>query len=200
MVTTMPPFIWHFAAWWMLLAVFPMAWALRAHSAMHRDERIYRLTFVVAPILLGVIWLHGIVFDPPSNWARSDALNFFGFWFQTHDIAFYQQHQTQLLAFAAPGVLMSAILTYRGARALQHAWNRRTAAISYGLQIGAWLLLRHLAAVLVELGEGASLATLGAALWSEAFSILAAICLPLPLIIIAYMFARQSLEARPTTA
>lgn len=197
---TMPPYIWHFATWWMLLAVVPVIWALRAHDAMHRDERMYRLTFVVAPILLGVIWLHGLLFDPPSNWAGSQPLNFVGFWFRPHELAFYQQHQTELLALAAPGVLMAAILVYRGSKALDHAWNRRTAAISYGLQISAWLLLRHLPEVLLELGGGVSLATLGSTLWAEALHIAAAVAVPLPLIIIAYLFARQSVEARPTIA
>lgn len=192
----MPPYIWHFVAWWMLLAAFPLAWAFRADSPMRRDERVYRLAFVVAPILLGVIWLHGLLFDPPHNWARSDALNFLGFWFRPHELAFYPQHQTQLLAFAAPGVLMAALLTWRGARSIEYAWNQRTAAISYGLQIGAWLLVHRMAEVLIEVGESFDLRTMVAEAASEAPSIALAVVLPLPFVIVAYLFARQSIEAR----
>lgn len=192
----MPPSIWHFVAWWMLLAAFPLAWAFRADSPMRRDERVYRLAFVVAPILLGVIWVHGLLFDPPDNWARSDALNFFGFWFRPHELSFYPQHQTQLLAFAAPGVLMAAILAYRGARSIEFAWNRRTAAISYGLQIGAWLLIRRLAEVLIQVGESFDVRTMVAEAASDAPGIALAALLPLPFVIVAYLFARQSVEAR----
>ena len=193
----MPPYIWHFAAWWMLLAALPLVWALRAHSPMRRDERMYRLTFVVAPLILAAVWLHGLLFDPPSNWARSHVLDFFGFWFRSHDLAFYPQHQTQLLALAAPGVLASALLTWRGVKSIEHAWNRRTAAISYGLQVGAWLLLRHLAEVLLALSEGVSLPSLSQALLSGALKITLAVIVPLPLIVVAFMFARQSVEANP---
>jgi hypothetical protein len=192
----MPPSIWHFVAWWMLLAAFPLAWALRAHSPMRRDERVYRLTFVVAPILLGVIWVHGLLFAPPENWARSDALNFFAFWFRPHELSFYPQHQQQLLAFAAPGVLMATLLTFRGARSIAYAWNRRTAAISYGLQIGAWLLMRRLAEVLIEVGESFDARTMVATAASEAPSIALAALMPLPFLIVGYLFARQSVEAR----
>jgi hypothetical protein len=192
----MPPAIWHFVAWWMLLAAFPLAWAFRADSPMRRDERVYRLTFVVAPILLGVIWLHGLLFDPPDNWVRSDALNFLGFWFRPHELSFYPQHQTALLAFAAPGVLVAALLAWRGARSIEYAWNRRTAAISYGLQIGAWLLMRRLAEVLIEVGESFDWRTSVAAAANDAPSIALAVLMPLPLVLIAYLFARQSVEAR----
>jgi len=192
----MPPQIWHFFAWWMVLAAFPLAWALHEHSPMRRDERVYRLTFVVAPILLGVIWLHGLLFDPPENWSRSDAASFFTFWFRTHELSFYPQHQTQLLAFAAPGVLMAALLAYRGARSIEYAWNRRTAAISYGLQIGAWLLMRRLAEVLIEVGESFDWRTMVRAAASDVPSIALAVIMPLPLVIVAYLFARQSVEAR----
>jgi hypothetical protein len=193
---TMPPHIWHFSAWWMVLAAFPLAWALRADSQMRRDERVYRLTFVVGPVLLGVIWLHGLLFNPPDNWARSDALNFFGFWFRPHDLSFYVQHQQQLVAFAAPGVLMAALLTWRGARAIEYAWNRRTAAISYGLQVGAWLLLRQLPDALIELGERVDWRSIVAAAWADALSLALAVLIPLPLIAFAYLFERQSVEAR----
>jgi hypothetical protein len=167
---------------------------------MRRDERMYRLTFIVSPIMLGAIWLHGVLFDPPSDWAHADALSFFTFWFRTHDLAFYTHQPAQLLALAAPGVLAAGILAYRGAKSIEYAWNRRTAAISYGLQIGAWLSLRHLAEMLVELGEGLSFPSLGYVLWSEALRIAVAVCIPLPLIVIAFLFARQSVEARPTHA
>jgi len=192
----MPPHIWHFGAWWMVLAAFPLAWALRTDSQMRRDERVYRLTFVVGPVLLGVIWLHGLLFNPPDNWARSDALNFFGFWFRPHALSFYTQHQQQLLAFAAPGVLMAALLTWRGTRAIEYAWNRRTAAISYGLQVGAWLLLRQLPDALIELGERVDWRSIVAAAWADALSLALAVLIPLPLIAIAYLFGRQSVEAR----
>lgn len=192
----MPPHIWHFVAWWMVLAAFPLVWALRADSPMRRDERVYRLTFVVAPVLLGVIWLHGLLFNPPDNWARSDALNFFTFWFRPHELSFYAQHQQQLLAFAAPGVLMAALLTYRGARSIEYAWNARTAGISYGLQVGAWLLLRQLPDALIELGERVDWRSIVAAAWADALSLALAVLIPLPLIAIAYLFARQSVEAR----
>jgi hypothetical protein len=197
----MPPYIWHFFAWWMLLAAIPLTWALRADSQMRRDERVYRLTFVVSPILLGVIWLHGLLFVPPGDWARSDALNFLGFWFRPHELAFYPQHRAQLLAFAAPGVLMAALLAWRGSRSIEYAWNRRTAMISYGLQIGAWLLVGRLAAVLMEVGKSFDWRTSLAAAESDAPSIAIALALPLPLAIVAYLFARQSVEARrPKTA
>jgi hypothetical protein len=180
----------------MVLAAFPLAWALRAHSPMRRDERVYRLTFVVAPVLLGVIWLHGLLFNPPDNWVRSDAFNFFAFWFRPHELSFYAQHQQQLLAFAAPGVLMAALLTYRGAKSIEYAWNRRTAAISYGLQVGAWLLLRQLPDALIELGERVDWRSIVAAAWADALSLALAIIIPLPVVAIAYLFERQSVEAR----
>lgn len=196
----MPPQIWHFFAWWMVLAAFPLAWALRGDSKMHRDERVFRLTFVVAPILLGLIWLHGVLFAPPDNWARSDAASFFTFWFRPHELSFYPTHQAQLLAIAAPGVLMAAVLVWRGARSIEYAWNGRTAAISYGLQIGAWLLLRRLAEVLVDVGESFDWRTIVATAWAEALHIALAVLVPLPFIIVAHLFARQSVEARRTRA
>lgn len=192
----MPPHIWHFGAWWMVLAVFPLAWALRTDSPMRRDERVYRLTFVVAPILLGVIWLHGLLFNPPDNWARSDAFNFLGFWFRPHELSFYAQHRDQLIAFAAPGVLMAALLAYRGAKSIEYAWNRRTAAISYGLQVGAWLLLRQLPDTLLGLGERFDWRSMVAAAASQTSSLVLAVLIPLPLVVIAYLFARQSVESR----
>lgn len=167
---------------------------------MRRDERVYRLTFVVAPILLGVIWLHGLLFNPPDNWERSDALNFFGFWFRAHELSFYAQHQQQLLAFAAPGVLMAAVLAYRGVKSIELAWNRRTAAISYGLQVGAWLLLRHLPDTLIELGERFDWRSMVAAAAAQAPSLALAVLLPLPVVAIAFLFARQSVEARRQNA
>lgn len=196
----MPPYIWHLVAWWMLLAVFPLVWALRAHSALRRDERMYQLAFVVSPVLLGVIWLHGLLFVPPDNWAPHDAINVLAFWFRPHELPFYVHYRNQLLVLAVPGVATASFLAYRGAKVMQYAWNRRTAAISYVLQVGAWLLLRHLAELLIGLGDALTLRSFGWALWIEATRIAIAVCVPLPLIIIAFMFKRQSLEARPTAA
>jgi len=170
----MPSYIWHFVAWWIVLAALPLSWALRAHSPMRRDERVYRLTFLASPLLLGAAWLHGLLLDA---------------WFRPHAMAFYEEQQTKLLTLGSIGLSISLVLAYGGYKAIEHAWNRRTAAISYGLQICAWLLLRTVAAVGVKLDSNVD--------WLS----LSAMMAPLPVIVvIAYLFARQSVEARPAAA
>jgi len=135
---------------------------------------VYRLTFLVSPLLLGAAWLHGLLLDE---------------WFRPHAVAFYEEQQTKLLTLGSIGLSISLVLVYRGYRAIKHAWNRRTAAISYGLQVCAWLLLRQVAAVGVKLDNDINWLSLGAMLT------------PLPIIlVVAYLFARQSVEARPTNA
>src|SRR5690242_15623998 len=144
----MPSSVWYFVAWWLLLAGCPLVWAVRAHSTMRRDERMYQLAFVVAPVLLGLIWLHGLLFAPLSTRAPVAALDVFASSLRLHELSFYVRFRDQLLVLALPGVLTATLFAYRGAKVMQYAWNRRTAAISYALQIGAWLLLRHLAELL----------------------------------------------------
>jgi hypothetical protein len=180
-------------ALWIVLALVPLLWALRAHSPMCRDERVFRLTFVVSPLLLGALWLHGVLFDAPSDWTAASSL---AAWLRPHAPEFYRAHASQLIAIAAPGVALAAVLAYRGARSLDFAWNRRTAAISYALQISAWLLLQRLAAALVDLTSIVDWPTHTRELASHALPLALAILIPLPIATLAFMFARQALERR----
>jgi hypothetical protein len=191
----MPSSILHFVAWWSLLAALPLFWALRAHTPMRRDERVFRLMLVASPLMLAAIWLHGVLIDPPNHWARAEAHHFFAVWFRPREAAFYVDHAHWLLAVAAPVVVIALLLTYRGTRLVEHAWNRRTAAIAFGLQVAGWLLLRPLAGVLVEVGEALRWRAPAAVLSAEAQDIAVAVCIPLPVIAIAFMFARLSVEA-----
>lgn len=178
--------LYQLIAWWVVLTAVPLAWALSAHSALRRDERVYRLTFFVAPLLLGLLWLHGLIFDRPERLAGASTLELLTSTFQPRDPAFFAAHSEQLLLLAAPGVLVAIVFMVRGVRSIEHAWNRRTAAISYGLQVCAWLLLRELAEALVEL-RGLT-------------TVIAALCVPLPALVLAILFGRQSVEANPSPA
>lgn len=194
----MPTYLLHLLVWWSLLAGLPLLWASRASSSMQRDDRVFRLAFLAAPVLFGFVWLHGVLLNSPSHWSKANPLHFFTLSFQPHDGAFYTQQQAWLLALAAFGVAVSALLTYIGVKSIEYAWNRRTAAISYALQICAWLLLRHLAEVLAELNFSDSLASASLLdlLASQGSRIAIAICVPLPFLAMAFMFARQSVERR----
>jgi len=192
----MPPQILHFAAWWTLLALVPLCWALRKDSALRRDERVYRLTFIVAPLMLGLIWLHGLLFDVEGV-GGSRGLEAIALWFRPHALSFYRERHVELIAIAAPGVLMSLVLAYRGSKAIEHAWNRRTAAISFGLLMCAWLLLHRLPHALLELAQATGFRSLPALANADIQSIALALLLPLPAALLAYMFARQAVEAHP---
>lgn len=192
----MPTDLIQLFAWWLLLALAPIVWALSAHSPMRRDERMFRLTFIAAPLVLAMVWLHGVLLDPPPNWERADALRSFLLLFRPHDAAFYSTQLGFLLGAAAPGVLAAAWMVYRGSKCIHWAWNRRTAAISYALQVAGFLLLRHLAGLSLDLAESARWRPLGAVLVEEADRIALAVCVPLPFIIVGLMFARLSVEAR----
>lgn len=186
----------HFAAWWTLFAALPLLWALRADSTMRRDERVYRLTFFFAPVMLGLIWLHGLVFEVPAM-GKAQGLEAIALWFRPHAIDFYRAHHVELLAIAAPGVLLSLVLVYRGSRVIEHAWNRRTAAISFGLVMCAWLLLHSLPKALFELARGAEIRSLAALGSADMQSLVLALVLGLPAALLAYLFARQAVEAHP---
>jgi hypothetical protein len=196
----MPPHLLHFAAWWTLLALVPLLWALRRDSAMRRDERVYRLTFIYAPMMLGLVWLHGLLFDVPQNLGDARGVEAVALWFRPHALTFYSEHRNELLAIAAPGVLTALVLAYRGSKAIEHAWNRRTAAISFGLLMCAWLLLRRLPQALLELAQDSGLRSLPSLASIDVQSVALAVCLPLPIALLAYMFARQAVEADPRAA
>jgi hypothetical protein len=196
----LPPHLLHFAAWWTLLALAPLLWALRRDSAMRRDERVYRLTFIYAPMMLGLVWLHGLLFDVPQNLGDARGLEAVALWFRPHALPFYSEHRNELLAIAAPGVLTALVLAYRGSKAIEHAWNRRTAAISFGLLICAWLLLRRLPQALLELAQDSSLRSLPAIASADIQGLLLALVVPLAVAAVAYVFARQAVEAHPQVA
>jgi hypothetical protein len=191
----MPSSLLHFAAWWLLLAALPLIWAVRAHSPMRRDERVFRLMLIVSPLLMAAIWLHGLAFEPARNWAQAEPLLFFAVWFRPHAATFYAEHAPVLLAVAAPVIVIAGWLAYRGTRLIDYAWNRRTAAISFALQIAGWLLLRPLAAVLVEIGDAARTQAVAAALAANTSELVLALVPPLPVIAVALMFSRLSIEA-----
>jgi hypothetical protein len=176
-----------FLALWTALAAAPLLWAGSAHSALRRDERVYRLTFVAAPLLLGVLWLHGVVFET-------------GAWLMPREPALFRERAFELVAIAVPGVLVASVLVYRGVKAIDLAWNRRTAAISYGLQVFAWLLVRRVPASLVDFARTFEARFPAPVVTLHAESLALAAVLPLPVIAIAFLFARQALERRPKTA
>jgi hypothetical protein len=162
---------------------------------MRRDERVFRLMLFVSPLLFLATWLHGLLFAPPSHWAQTEPQHFIAVWFRTHPAAFYFDYARELLALSIPVVLVTSWLLYRGARLADHAWNRRTAAIGFALQVAGWLLLRPLAAALLDVAVALRTHALGAALAAEAQALAIPLCAAAPVLGIAFMFARLSIEA-----
>ena len=103
----------HLFLGWLMLSLLPWLIAL----FLHKDRRSQAGSFFArlgSPWLVALVWLHGVFFNPPNNWAILDNYGFFGFWFKPHQTPRLAENAGLMVLLCLPAL----VLAYR-------SWLRR---------------------------------------------------------------------------
>lgn len=165
----------HFLIWLVLLGGLPPILLRVAAGRLRTDRPMARLNLCTGPALLGLVWLHGVLFDPPNNWAvlragsrtsyapdgtllsSSPGMTFFEFWFKPFralDWSPERVHAALWLGVPAVAWLVLALFRAWRVRRLQlPAKGETRGVLGYLSWVLAALLLRHIPDAMMDTPE-----------------------------------------------
>ena len=76
-----------------------MFFILRKKNVDHAASRVNRF---LGPLLIPLFWIHGILFDPPNNWATLKNYGFFKFWFMPQNFFLFQKNSNSFFILFSP--------------------------------------------------------------------------------------------------
>lgn len=66
----------------------------------------------LGPLLIPLFWIHGVLFDPPNNWATLKKFGFFKFWFRQPEFSSSLTNPTLIVILIATGLIGLSLLLF----------------------------------------------------------------------------------------
>lgn len=165
----------HFFIWLVALGAVPVLLLWVAARRLPLDRPLAQLNLWAGPALLAAVWLHGVLFDPPNNWAvlrdgsmtsyapdgtvlsSSRGMTFLEFWFKRfRDIDWSPERRRAALWLAAPAMVCLAVAllrAWRARRQYRFATGETRGALGYLSWVVAALLLHHIPDVMMDVPD-----------------------------------------------
>lgn len=98
----------HFFVWLCIGSALPLLGVILVGQSRRHDALAW-LSRMGGPLLVGLVWLHGVFFAAPNNLATMARYGFWKFWFMPHSAYRLAEHLALVLMAILPGLL---VITY----------------------------------------------------------------------------------------